>query len=113
MPGFLLHVGATVTCPHGGAIQPVPPPVPPRVLVSGAAVLTSTSTLVVAGCLSAAPDVKAQWVNLSTRVLVGGQPALLQAPPAGPGNGVCLTASTPPTPSPPVVQAMQARVTAI
>ena len=33
MPGFLLHVGATVLCAHGGQAQPTAPN--PRVLVSG------------------------------------------------------------------------------
>ena len=31
MPGFLLHVGATVLCAHGGQAQPTVPN--PRVLV--------------------------------------------------------------------------------
>ena len=33
MPGFVLHVGATVLCAHGGQAQPTAPN--PRVLVSG------------------------------------------------------------------------------
>jgi hypothetical protein len=106
MPGFLLHVGAVVTCPHGGSVQPVPP-VPPRVLVSGGVVLVATTQLPVAGCTAPTPDAKAQWANMSTRVLIGGQPALLQAPPTGPGNGVCLSSGTPAA-----VVAMQTRVTA-
>lgn len=33
MPGFLLHLGATVLCSHAGQATPVAPN--PRVLVSG------------------------------------------------------------------------------
>jgi hypothetical protein len=35
MPGFLLHVGATVLCAHGGQATPTAPN--PRVMVSGTA----------------------------------------------------------------------------
>ncbi len=105
MPGFLLHVGAVMTCAHGGVVAAVPQP--PRVLVGPGAVLTATSQLTVTGCTNVPTDVKVQWLNIATRVLIGGQPALLQAPPTGPGNGTCLASSTPAA-----VVAMQTRVTA-
>ena len=38
MPGFLLHVGATVLCAHGGQAQPTVPN--PRVTVSGQPIVT-------------------------------------------------------------------------
>ena len=48
MPGFVLHVGATVMCAHGGQAQPTAPN--PRVLVSGQPITTMTAPYVVAGC---------------------------------------------------------------
>jgi hypothetical protein len=47
---------------------------------------------------------------VSTRVLVGGMPALLQASP-GPGAGICLSAEQIPQ-GQPIVSALQMRVTA-
>jgi len=38
MPGFLLHLGATVMCAHGGQATPTAPF--PRVLLSGQPVTT-------------------------------------------------------------------------
>ena len=48
MPGFLLHVGATVLCLHAGQAQPVVPN--PRVMVGGQPVVNQTSPYTVAGC---------------------------------------------------------------
>jgi hypothetical protein len=48
MPGFLLHVGATVACAHGGQAQPAASS--PRVLVGGQPVVTVASTYLVASC---------------------------------------------------------------
>jgi uncharacterized Zn-binding protein involved in type VI secretion len=97
----------TMTCPHGGMAN-FPPSGPPRVLVTGLPVATVANQIVVAGCAAPpTPDVKIQWVNLSARVKVNGQPVLLQAPPSGPGNAVCVGAVPP---APPVVMAMQVRV---
>ncbi|TME11265.1 MAG: hypothetical protein E6I80_06175 [Chloroflexi bacterium] len=80
MPGFLLHVGATVTCMHAGQAQPLVPN--PRVLVGGQPIVTQTSPYVVAGCAQVAamlpPCVMAQWITGATRVFAGGIPVLLQ-----------------------------------
>jgi hypothetical protein len=81
MPGFLLHVGATVMCAHGGQAQPTAPN--PRVMVGGQPVVTQAAPYVVAGCAFVPPPgngpcVSAQWTVAATRVLVGGPPALLQ-----------------------------------
>lgn len=81
MPGFLLHVGATVMCVHGGQAQPIVPD--PRVLVSGQAVVTQPNPYTVAGCPfnvsgSPSPCITAQWVTGAVRVLAGGLPVLLQ-----------------------------------
>jgi uncharacterized Zn-binding protein involved in type VI secretion len=80
MPGFLLHVGATVLCSHAGQAQPTAPN--PRVLVSGQPIVTMTAPYAVAGCpfnISGTPSpcVTAQWVTGATRILSNGAPALL------------------------------------
>src|SRR5215470_15301873 len=49
MPGNLMHVNATVTCPHGG--QATAQPGQSRVLVSGQPVTTLASLYTVAGCV--------------------------------------------------------------
>ena len=80
MPGFLLHVGATVMCAHGGQAQPTVPNT--RVLVLGQPTTTVTAPYVVAGCpfnVSGAPSpcVTANWTTAATRVTSNGQPLLL------------------------------------
>jgi len=102
MPGFLLHVGATAICPHGGQVTIIPSS--PRVLVSGQAVATLADTTLVAGCAFTVPCVKVQWIAGAVRVTVGGQPALLQTSP-----GLCQSAEQIPQ-GPPTVIAGQIRV---
>src|SRR5271170_207146 len=81
MPGFLLHVGATVLCSHGGQAQPMVPN--PRVTVSGQPTVTIAGPYVVAGCAfppppaANGPCVSAQWITGATRVTSNGQPLLL------------------------------------
>jgi hypothetical protein len=80
MPGFLLHVGATVLCAHGGQAQPTVPN--PRVTVSGQPTVTMAAPYVVAGCLFnvlgvPVPCVTGQWVTAATRLTSNGQPLLL------------------------------------
>jgi hypothetical protein len=93
MPGPLLHVGSTLLCAHGGQAQPGVPF--PRVMVSGAAVVTLTSPYVVAGCAFVPPAgngpcLSAQWMSGATRVLAGGAPVLLQS-----GLAICAPTATP------------------
>ncbi|HXJ64314.1 MAG TPA: hypothetical protein VNN79_11215 [Actinomycetota bacterium] len=93
MPGFVLHVGATVICAHGGQAQPTVPS--PRVLVGGQPVTTQSAPYVVAGCAFVPPSgngpcVSAQWVTGATRVTAGGQPVLIQS-----GQAVCTPTGTP------------------
>lgn len=80
MPGYLLHVGATVLCAHGGQAQPTAPF--PRVMVGGQPVVTQSAPYVVAGCPLVPPPippcVTANWVTAATRVRAGGVPVLLQ-----------------------------------
>jgi hypothetical protein len=102
MPGFVVDISTTMTCPHGGKVTFVPVG-PPTVFVNGQAVMTAADQITVVGCLQPTPCVKVQWANLG-QALVNGKPVLLQAPPLppGPGNGLCA-----PTPAPPVLVAMQ------
>ncbi|HEY8694552.1 MAG TPA: hypothetical protein VIR57_17620 [Chloroflexota bacterium] len=91
MPGFAVHLGAVVTCMHGGQAQPAAPN--PRVLVSGQPVSTLASPYVVAGCPfvppAAGPCVSAQWVSGATRVFVGGAPLVVQS-----SQAVCVPTGT-------------------
>lgn len=96
MPGFLLHVGATVLCSHGGQAQPTVPN--PRVRVGGQPVVTQPAPYTVAGCPFTTPAgaplpcVTASWVTAALRVRAGGQPVLLQDSQAVTiPNGVPLT----------------------
>ena len=93
MPGPLLHLGATVLCSHGGQATPSAPNA--RVLVSGQPVATMAAPYLVAGCAFAPPAgngpcVSAQWVVAATRVLVGGQPAVLLD-----SQAICTPTGTP------------------
>jgi hypothetical protein len=81
MAGFLLHVGATVLCAHGGQAQATAPN--PRVRVSNQPIVTQSAPHAVAGCPFVAgtvpsPCVTAQWTVAATRVRAGGVPVLLQ-----------------------------------
>ncbi len=100
MPGFLLHVGATVMCMHGGQAQAVTPN--PRVRVGGQPIVTQPNPYTVAGCPfvtptpSPQPCLTAQWVTAATRVRAGGQPVLLQdsqavCAPNGTGLNILVT----------------------
>jgi hypothetical protein len=105
MPGFVVQVGATVLCAHGGQAQPTTPN--PRVTVSGSPTVTMTSPFTVAGCPmvtggSPTPCVTAQWMMGATRVTSNGQPLLLMD-----SQAVCVPNGTPVT-----IVATQTRVTA-
>jgi uncharacterized Zn-binding protein involved in type VI secretion len=82
-----------------------------RVLVSGMPVATLADTFLVAGCafnVSGAPHpcVKVQWLVPAARVLINGQPAILQT-----SVGLSLAADMAPQ-GPPVVVSTQPRVIA-
>jgi len=107
MPGFLVHVGATVICAHGGQAQPTAPN--PRVTVSGQPTVTIAAPYVVAGCpfpppaAANGPCVTAQWVVGTTRVTSDGQPLVVFS-----SQAICA-----PTGTPLVILATQTRATAI
>ena len=107
MPGPLFHVGAAASCTHGGPVTTISSNV--RVLVSGMPVATIADTFVVAGCAfniggSPHPCVKIQWLVPAIRVLVNGQPPILQT-----STGLCLAADQAPQ-GPPIVISTQPRV---
>lgn len=107
MPGFLLHVGASVICAHGGQAQPTTPN--PRVVVAGQPTVTQPPPWTVAGCAMPAPPsgngpcVTAQWLSASTRVTSNGQPLPLLD-----SQSLCA-----PTGTPLIVTGTQTRVSAI
>jgi hypothetical protein len=94
MPGFLVHVGATVLCAHGGQAQPTVPN--PRVLVSGQPTVLMTAPYLVAGCAlppptaANGPCVTGQWVSGTVRVLSNGQPLVVQS-----SQAICAPTGTP------------------
>ena len=92
MPGFILHVGATVLCAHAGQAQPTAPN--PRVMVAGQPSVLLTAPYIVAGCalppVAGGPCVTAQWILGSTRVTSNGQPFALQT-----GQAICAPTGTP------------------
>jgi uncharacterized Zn-binding protein involved in type VI secretion len=110
MPGPLFHVGASAICPHGGQITVISSNT--RVLVSGMPVATLADTGMVAGCIFTIPGPKpqpcvtARWLVPATRVLINGQPALIQT-----STGLCQSAEQIPQ-GPPTIVATQTRVIA-
>jgi hypothetical protein len=107
MPGFLLHLGATVLCSHAGQAQPTAPN--PRVMVNGTPTVTLAAPYVVAGCALSPPPaangpcVTAQFVTAATRVTSNGQPLLLLD-----SQAICA-----PTGTPLIIVVTQTRVTGI
>ena len=94
MPGFLLHLGATVTCAHGGQAQPTV--VQPRVTVSGQPIVTIAAPYVVAGCAlpppptANGPCLTAQFITSAVRVTSLGLPVLLMD-----SQAICMPSGTP------------------
>jgi hypothetical protein len=94
MPGFLLHLGATVTCAHGGQAQPTV--VQPRVMVSGQPITTMGAPWVIAGCAlppppaANGPCLTAQWLMGATRVFSEGLPVLVLS-----SQAICVPTGTP------------------
>lgn len=108
MPGPLFHVGATAICPHAGQVTTISTNA--RVLVSGMPVATMGDTFLVAGCAFTVPPgkpqpcIKVQWLVPAVRVLVNGQPAILQT-----SAGLCQSPEQIPQ-GPPTVIVTQPRV---
>lgn len=93
MPGYLLHVGASVMCSHGGQAQPASPSA--RVKVGGQPIVTQSCTYTISGCpftvgTSPVPCVTGQWATAATRVTADGLPVLLQD-----SQSICTPNGTP------------------
>lgn len=107
MPGFLLHVGATVLCAHAGQAQATFPN--PRVTVSGQPIVNQPAPYAIAGCTFTVPPgvplpcVTAQWVTGATRITSNGMPVLLMD-----SQAICV-----PNGTPLMVVVTQTRVTGI
>lgn len=107
MPGFLIHVGASVLCAHAGQAQATAPN--PRVTLTGQPSVTLSAPWLVAGCAlppppaANGPCVTAQFVTAATRVMSNGQPLLLFD-----SQAICA-----PTGTPLLIVASQTRVTAM
>ena len=110
MPGPVLHVGASATCPHGGMLTIVV--ASPRVLVSGMPAAVLTDQGLIAGCVFTVPGPKPQpcvttkWIAGATRVTSNGVPLLINPPVA-----ICQSAEQIPA-GPPIITATQTRVIA-
>jgi uncharacterized Zn-binding protein involved in type VI secretion len=109
VPGFLLHVGAKGSCPHGsGQLTVIPSSA--RVLLGGQPAATAADQYLVAGCPFTVPTskpqpcVKVQWTTPAARVLVNGQPAVLSS-----SVGICQSPEQVPN-GPPSILASQLRV---
>ncbi|QJY47961.1 hypothetical protein [Pseudonocardia broussonetiae] len=108
--GPVVHVGAGVSCSHGGPATVLPGN--PRVLVGGQPVATLSDTFMIAGCAFSTPAtgphpcVKIQWLTPAARVLAGGQPLITQG-----SSGLGLAADQLPQ-GPPIASAVQPRVVA-
>ncbi|MBC9208852.1 hypothetical protein IBL26_18535 [Roseomonas aerophila] len=111
MPGFLLHVGAGIACPHGG--QASITVAAPRVKAMGQPVAVLSDPTTVAGCAfqvpvgagtKPQPCMTVRWLVGAARVRVNGTPVLLQT-----SSGLCQSAEGIPQ-GPPTVSMTQTRV---
>ncbi len=108
MPGPLAHLGMVAICPHGGQLSEITTNA--RVLVSGQPVVTVADQYPIAGCTftlpgpKPSPCIRAQWLTPALRVLVNGQPPILQT-----SSGLCLSPEQAPQ-GPPTIITTQPRV---
>ncbi|MBB5122020.1 hypothetical protein AF335_08275 [Streptomyces eurocidicus] len=107
MSGNLLHVNATVTCPHGARATILPAQV--RVVVGGNFAASVADLDTVGGCPfflanTPHPCVTIRWVAPSTRIRINGSPAVLRS-----STGLCLAPDQAPQ-GPPNVSVVQQRV---
>jgi hypothetical protein len=106
----LLHVNATVSCPHGGTATLVPSQ--PRVTVSTQPAASLSGQWVIVGCAFTAgtkpqPCVTIRWITPAARVSTVGQNVVTQA-----SSGICLSAEQIPQ-GPPVISVVQQRAKAL
>jgi len=92
MAGPILHLGAVVTCAHGGPATPTVPST--AVFVSGMPIATIAAPYAVAGCplppAGNRPCVTGQWLIGATTVYSHGQPVAIVT-----GVSICAPSGTP------------------
>jgi hypothetical protein len=93
MPGPILHVGAIVTCAHGGMAVPTVPS--PSVMVSGMPIATIAGPYLIAGCAFVPPAgngpcVTGMWTVGALQVMSNGQPVAILS-----GISTCIPTGTP------------------
>jgi len=115
MPGFLMHAGATIQCPHAIPAQLIP--TQPRVFVNGMPVALISDQIIATGCPFTVPPGKpqpcvlAKWLMPTSRVMINGSPAMV-LPSVGAGPGLFQSADQIPA-GPPIVTVVQTRVIAM
>ena len=98
-----MTLGTTMTCPHGGMVQAAAIPPLPVVTSMGQTVLTTAHTFIVNGATCAmasspGPCTQILWTVGSTKILIGGKPALISTASGqsvGPAPGPGLIMPTP------------------
>jgi uncharacterized Zn-binding protein involved in type VI secretion len=100
-PGLLLHLSATIKCPHGGQVSSITSNT--KLFVAGQPVLTQSDTFNVSGCLftvgnKAQPCVTLKWFTGARHLLINGQPVILQD-----SSGICQSVEQIPQGPPNVV----------
>jgi hypothetical protein len=107
MTGYLMHVNATVNCPHGGGASYLPAQT--RVLVTGLPAASVAGLWTVTGCPFTVggkpqPCVTIRWLSPSGRITLSASPAELSSP-----AGTCFSAEQVPQ-GPAIVSVVQHRV---
>jgi hypothetical protein len=106
MPGYLLHVNATMSCPHQGKVNSAASY--QGVKVGNQAVVTMSDQFPIAGCTFTIPGPKPQpcmkvtWLMAATKVKVKGKAVVLVD-----SQGLCQTADQIPQGPPSVTQEQQ------
>jgi hypothetical protein len=84
MSGFILHQGATITCPHTSG-QARPDQTDVHVSLSGQALMTVARTYSIELCPQNTPCTKATWIKGATRVTASGLPVAIHN-----GQSMCV-----------------------
>jgi hypothetical protein len=110
MADYIVHVDASISCPHKGSASVVSSNT--RVKVGGNAVATVNDLYTISQCIFTLPTtpptkhpcVKVQWLVPAVRVRVNDQPVILKS-----STGLCLAVDQVPQ-GPPTVVSTQTRV---
>lgn len=110
MPSDLVHAGVSAICPHAGQVLMLSGD--SRVLVNGMPVASVGDRFPIVGCPfntggRPQPCVTVHWVAPASRILINGQPAILQS-----SIGLCLSAEHV-SQGPALVAATQGRVSGL